>query len=32
LSTPFGVFFQLRPSLRLEWDHIHVSLGSLPIW
>src|SRR5208282_4273963 len=23
LATPFGVLFQLRLTLRLEWDHIH---------
>jgi hypothetical protein len=23
LATPFGVLFQLRFTLRLEWDHIH---------
>ena len=26
LSAPFGVLFQLRLTLRLEWDHIHVDL------
>ena len=28
LSAPFGVLFQLRLALRLEWDHIHDGLVS----
>jgi hypothetical protein len=23
LATPFGVLFQLRLTLRFEWEHIH---------
>ena len=30
LSAPFGVFLQLRLTLRFEWDHIHVGLSFLP--
>src|SRR5271157_4349256 len=30
LSAPFGVLFQLRLTLRLERDHIHVGLSFLP--
>jgi hypothetical protein len=32
LSTPFGVLFKLRLTLRLEWNHIHVDLGSSPTY
>jgi hypothetical protein len=31
LSAPLGVFFQLRPTLRLEWDHIHVGHSFLAL-
>jgi len=31
LSAPFGVLFQLRLTLRLEWDHIHGGLSFLPV-
>jgi hypothetical protein len=30
LSAPFGVLFQLRLTLRLEWDHIHVGVSLIP--
>jgi hypothetical protein len=29
LAAPFGILFQLRPTLRFEWDHIHVGLNFL---
>jgi hypothetical protein len=30
LSAPLGVFFQLRLTFRIEWDHIHAGLRFLP--
>jgi hypothetical protein len=30
LSPPFGILFQLRLTLRLEWDDIRVGLSFLP--
>jgi hypothetical protein len=30
LAAPFGVLFQLRLTLRLQWNHIHVRLSLLP--
>jgi len=32
LSSPFGILFQLRPTLRLEWDHIHGRPWFPPIY
>jgi hypothetical protein len=32
LSASFGVFFQLRLALRIEWDHIHSSRSFPPTY
>ena len=31
LAAPFSVLFQLRLTLWLEWDHIHVGMVSSPL-